>query len=486
MIRIRLTAMDSVPRYPFARLRWTMATLALALITAGPARGQAPSTPAGTLERAATLVRARAFGQAAAMLRDVLSADPANRGAKEMLAFALESMGDLEGERQVRSALVAEFPGDPRIQADYGRVLERSGEESGALRAYRRARELNARGPAPGLDAAIERMRGRTALEVGTPLALMSDPDGTASSVQAGAAVPFGPRHHLALLGTHNTASGRTHPGARTTSDALALSLVVRHGAGASWMVGPRLHVVTPRGGARTDLGVGGVIAGRARLGPWLEAEGRAELETPWDESAVTVLRGGRTTAAEGHLYSHWFSRRLLLQAGARRRRLSTLAADPHSRRRPEAWQSLRVAGADVVLWRKPGAAVQGEMLDEALISPATLSSATTLAYRRYDLSTRTTPEFASLIGLAPRGLVDEASIATTVASPRGHLGLELRAGLARDSARPARTWRAGGTVVWAPRPAARFALGYEGATELASGLVGRRRAGWLAFHADL
>jgi hypothetical protein len=459
--------------------------LTLALLTAGGrAWGQAPSAPAGTLERAAVLVKNRSFEQAATMLRRLLSVDPANRRAKEMLAFDLESMGNLKGERQVRSALAAELPDDPRIQTDYGRVLERSGDVRGALRAYRRARELSADMSAPELDAAIERMSGRTALEVGTPLAVMSDPDATASSVQAGAAVPFGSRRHLALLGTRNVADGRTVPD-RTTSDALALTLVQRNGAGASFAVGPRLHVVSPRGGARRDLGVGGAIAGRAPFGPSLEAEWRAEVETPWDEAAVTVLRGGRTTAAEGHLYSHSFSRRLLLQAGARRRQLSILAADPHSTRRTKAWQSLWLAGADVVLWRNPGASVRGEMLDEALIEPTTLSSALTLAYRHYDVSSQTTPEFSGLIGLAPRGSVDEGSVATTVVSPRGNLGLEVRAGLARDSARPARVWRAGGGVIWAPKPATRFALRYEEANEVATGLVGQRRTGWLSFHVD-
>ena len=153
---------------------------------------------------------------------------------------------------------------------------------------------------------------------------------------------------------------------------------------------------------------------------------------------------------------------------------------------RAEAWQSLWVVGADVVLWSKPAAAVRGEMLDEKLMAPATMSSALTLAYRHYDVSTRTTPEFNALIGLAPRGSVDEASIAATLASPRGNLGIELRGGLARDSARRAQMWRAGGVLMWVPKQMTRFALGYEEATEVATGLVGQRRLGWLSFHVDL
>src|SRR5206468_3579054 len=107
--------MDSA-RTRFICGRRALVMLALGLIMAGgQAWGQAPPAPGATLERAATLVRARAFEQAAAVLRDLLSVDPANRGAREMLAFDLESMGDLAGELQVRSGLAADFPDDPRI-----------------------------------------------------------------------------------------------------------------------------------------------------------------------------------------------------------------------------------------------------------------------------------------------------------------------------------------------------------------------------------
>jgi len=472
--------MERAPR------KWATAALVLALLTeSGRAWGETPSDPAGTLDRAAALVNARAFEQAAAVLRGLLSVDPANRRAKEMLAFDLESSGDLKGERQLRSTLAAEFPDDPRIQMDYGRVLERSGEEEQALRAYLRARDLSAGRSTPELDAAIERMKCRTAVEIGAPLAILSDPNATASTVRAGAAVPLGSGRHLTLLGTRNVADGRNDPD-RTASEELALTVVQRNGAGASWEAGPRLHAISPRGGSREDLGVGGAVAGRVPFGGSLEAEGRAEVETPWDEAAITMLHAGRTTAGEGHLYSHWFSRRLLLQVGARRRRLSILPVDPASARRPRAWESLWLAGADIVLWRRPGHLVRGEMLDEALIAPASLSSAMTVSYRHYDVSTTMTPEFGSVIGLVPRASMDEASAATVLASPGGHLGLELRTGLGHDTARQARTWRAGGSLIWAPAPATRFTVGYEGATEVASGLIGQRRGGWLSFHVDL
>ena len=65
-------------------------------------------------------------------------------------------------------------------------------------------------------------------------------------------------------------------------------------------------------------------------------------------------------------------------------------------------------------------------------------------------------------------------------------MGLELRAGLARDSARQARMWRAGGALIFAPKAAIRCELGYEGATEFVTGLSGRRRKVWVSFHVDL
>ena len=477
--------MNSSTRSHLVRGLQGAAALVLALIATGqPARGQAPSAPAGGLERAGALLRARAFEQARTVLRELLLVDPANRQAKELLAFDLESMGDLDGERRVRSALAGEFPDDPRIQADFGRVLERSGDEAAALRAYRRARELSAGAQALELNAAIERVQGLTAPEIVTPFSVMSDPDASVSRAQAGATLPLGSRRHVALVGTRSVASAKTRPG-ETTSQALALTLVQRSGTGASWAMGPRAFAVSPRN-APGDFGVGGVAEGRLPLSPALEADVTAGIETPWDEAAVSLLHGGRTSGAEGHLYSHAFSRRVLLQAGARTRQLSILAAQPGAELRARARQSLWLAGADAVLWRGANAAVSGEMLDESLIAPTTLSSALTLALRHYDVSSRTTPEFAAVIGLVPRAIVDEASVTTTLAAPGGRLGVELRAGLARDFARADQIWRAGGSLIWAPTRATRFALGYEGATELASGLVGRSSAGRVSFHADL
>ncbi|MGH9868509.1 MAG: tetratricopeptide repeat protein [Candidatus Polarisedimenticolia bacterium] len=446
--------------------------------------GQAPLNSVATLDQAASLIQARAFERAAIVLRNLLSVDPDDRRAMELLAFALESAGDLDGEREVRSTLAAAFPGDARIQADYGRVLERSGDERGALTAYLHARSLSPDTPDRELDTAIDRMKGRRAVEVNTPVVVLADPDATASRLQAGAAVPFGSLHHLTALAARSDAEATGSTDA-TAADYLALSCVLRHRSGAWMSVGPSLHVISPQGEPRKDVGIGGEIAGRSRLGPWFEFHASGRIQTPWDEAAVTLLHGGRTTGAEGHVYAHVFDRRLLLMAGARQRRLSILDADPNSTDRLEASQSLLVVGADVVLWRKPGVAVRGEMLDEALVAPRALSSAVTLGYRHYAVSARSTPEFDALIALEPRNAVDEASATAAIASPRGRVGLELRGGLARDTEREARMWRAGGSLIWAPRASIRFELSYEEASDTVTGIVGQRHVGSFSCHVD-
>src|SRR5262249_58810447 len=107
---------------------------------------------------------------------------------------------------------------EARIQSDYGRVLERSGDAGAALRAYRRARVLSAHAPYPGLVAAIERTRYRTAVEVAAPVTVMTEPEASASRVQAGAAIPVGPQRHVALLGTRYARTATTGPAAHTST----------------------------------------------------------------------------------------------------------------------------------------------------------------------------------------------------------------------------------------------------------------------------
>ncbi|HUD72617.1 MAG TPA: hypothetical protein VMQ62_11715, partial [Dongiaceae bacterium] len=387
-----------------------MAALALTLCGAVDAvTGQAPPPSGGALGRAEALVQSRTFEPAADLLRDILAADPRNRRAQELLAFVLESRGDRAGERRVRAALAAEYPDDPRAQADYGRVLERSGRTAEALAAYRRARSLRPGLEDPALDAAIERTRGRTAVEVATPIRTMSDPDAIADRAQAGAAVPFGSLGHLTLLAARADAESRQGSG-NSSNDLLAATLVLQRPSGASFAAGPLLHEVALDDGVLRDDAVGGAIAAQGPLGAHLVGDLNIAYDAPWEEAAVAMLHGGRVTTAEGHLYAHFRDRRLLLQIGAQGRRLSILtpeagAADPGQTDRPGADQNLAVAGADVVVWRRAGVG-RGDILDDALVAPVALPTAIVAGYRHYEVSTTTTPEFAEVIDLAPRGAV--------------------------------------------------------------------------------
>src|SRR5258705_9234440 len=100
--------MDPGQRRRFDCGRLGMAALALALVTAGGrAWGEAPSAPAGTVERAAGLVKKRSFEQTAAMVPRLLSVDPADPRGKGKLALDLEPMGDVKGGGDGAAALGA-------------------------------------------------------------------------------------------------------------------------------------------------------------------------------------------------------------------------------------------------------------------------------------------------------------------------------------------------------------------------------------------
>ena len=471
--------------------RAVIAAAALALTLLGAtnrARGQEPSS-ADRLARAEALLHERAYGPAAELLRAVLSSDPGNRRARELFAFALESAGARDEERRVRASLARDFPGDPEIQAAYGRVLERSGRGDEALAAYRRARSLRPAPPDADLDAAIDRLEGRTSIEFAAPVETLADPDATGARTGAGAAIPLGRVGHLSLTAGRATAEAREGP-ATASDDRLAASVVLRHPSGASLIVGPRYQSVSLDDGGLEDAAVGGLFAVRGPLGRWFSADLSAAARVPWDEAPVAILHGGRSDEAQAHLYAALWNRRLILQVGGQERRLSILtpdtgAADPGATLRPEATQTLLLAGADVVLWRKTGATTRGELLDDALVSPAVHPAMVMLGYRHYDVTTDTEPGFATVIDLAPRGVVDEISTTIGLFTPRGRFGVELRGGLGRDTERDARLSRIGGSFVWTPASAVRLALGYDEASDLATGLTGRRSAGTFSLHVD-
>ena len=435
------------------------------------------------IDRAAALIEARAFDQATIALEAVLARKPSDRRARELLAFVFESTGAIDRERQVRAALAADYPSDAQIQAALGRVLERAGDERGALTTYRRARGLAGSARAADIDAAIERMDGQTSTEVGGGLGALSDPDADALRTVAGTALPIANRLHLALAVTHYLVSGTTRPGS-AQAVALAPTLVLRR-SGSSLAVGPRFAAGIPGGGA-PGFSLGAAISGSATLHPHIIAELRGDLTTLWDDAALTVLHDGLQTGASGRLYVHAWQRRLVVQAGVGARRLSLLAQAPGDQMtRSDARQSLGIAGADLVAWRRPGTTLRGQILDDAFVAPAVLPSAITLSYRHYEAFSQPSAMFSQAIALAERATVDELSSTASIV-PHPTIGVEARAGAGRDSVRDAWMWRVGASLLWAPTSALRFALRYDTATEVTTGFAGRRQEGWISCHADL
>src|SRR3954467_5126718 len=134
----------------------------------------------------------------ARVLRRYLALDPKNLRGRQMLAWALEADGDLDGELAVRRSLVEDHP-TPETQRDYGRALERATSYRAASLHYQAAM-----GDGPGADNTLvtsySRMHFRITPELSGGGWVRSDPQAWDWRIQAGAALPFGPPLQTGLL----------------------------------------------------------------------------------------------------------------------------------------------------------------------------------------------------------------------------------------------------------------------------------------------
>src|SRR5215471_17306514 len=142
----------------------------------------------------------------ARVLRRYLALDPKSVRGREMLAWALEAGGDLDGELTVRRSLSDDEP-SPAHDRDYGRALERAESYAAARDRYKRAIAESGSGADATLVTSYERMRYRTTPEVAAGGSLRSDPQAWAWRAQAGGVLPFGARHSLALTAWHDSSS---------------------------------------------------------------------------------------------------------------------------------------------------------------------------------------------------------------------------------------------------------------------------------------
>lgn len=428
---------------------------------------------------------------AAQVLRRFIDRAPDNLRARHMLAWALEAQGDLAGELAVRGPLATDDP-SPASEQEYGRALERAGDYKLALTSYQLAAE-RAGTPDATLVQARDRMRYRLTPELAGGLVVRTDPTTTTERLFAGAAYPFGSRHLVSLLATHDNAHGGW-PIASSATTAVNGTLVLGARWGGWLMLGAQGRSVTEEPSlngmplqSKAGLKWGGVAEGDTPIGSAVRLNLRAELENQWAEAPVAVRENGAVTGLTGNLYVFPIpsTRDLILVTGTQTRRLM-LEPAANTSSRPLSSQFLGWAGFDYVVWQNPASMLRGQILDERLARPSDLVGAMVFSFRHYELYGRTDPDFESRIALLDRSRIDVATVVVRNALADGRFGFEVRGGLGYESTRR-NLLSQGGIALYAIGGAAsRATISYDMAQETTTGLAGRRHTGWVAYHVDI
>jgi Flp pilus assembly protein TadD len=434
----------------------------------------------------------------ARLLRRYLALDPNNVRAREMLAWALEAGGDLDGELEVRRSLSDDLP-TPAHDLDYGRALERAESFAAARDRYGRALTTEGSHADATLLTSYQRMVYRTTPELAGGASVRSDPQAWAWRVQAGAALPFGKRQTFGAFAWHD-ASTDWHANQVVGSNVLAKTgtvtgfgtqLLLARRSGASLLVGADARYTTERGtdasGAellndKGSFNFGGQAEGNADLSGYAHVNLHADFNEQWNEAPITVHEGGVMTGATGHLYLYPKSRVVLFDGGAQARRLSLSAQGTPDR--PTANQLLMWGGIDFNLWAESSRLVRTEALDERMVRRVYLNDAGVLAYRHYELVTDSSPGFR--ITLAPRASIDNGTLILRKALAGGRLGFDIHGGGGYDHIQDHVLVQAGGSFVFAASWSTRLQASYDLARETATGLPGTLQIGWLTFHADI
>jgi tetratricopeptide (TPR) repeat protein len=433
----------------------------------------------------------------AEVLRRYLTLDPSSVRGREMLAWALEAGEDLDGELDVRRSLVTDHPTRAN-ERDYGRALERAGNFRAARDAYGQA---VAGGPAPeaALVTSYERMRYRTTPELSGGAQLRSDNQAWGWRLQAGAAIPFGARHQVAMLAWHddstdwkaNQVVGSNVLAESGTVTGLGVSALLGSRRG-GWIMGSLDGRVSSTAGSDSQgaqlLGriwrfrVGGQVEGESPVASFMQVNANAAVDEQWNESPVTVEKGGTQTGGIAHLFLFPKSRVVLLDTGAAARRLTLVQQVPGPA--PIANQFTAWAGIDFNLWASPNRVVRGEGLDERMVRRTYLNDAGVLAFRHYELVTHASPTFS--ISLAPRQSVNNGTLVLRKALGDGRVGVDLHGGGGYDNARAHLLAQAGASVIVAISWSTRVLASYDVSRDTATGLTGTFQVAWLSLHADL
>jgi len=432
------------------------------------------------------------------VLRRYLALDPKNVRGREMLAWALEADGDLEGELAVRRELVQDHP-TAANEYDYGRALERATAYRDASKQYAAALH-DGDGADNTLRTSYDRMHYRVTPELAGGGSFRSDPQAWAWRVQAGAAQPFGSHHQAGLLVWHD-ASTDWHANQvvgqnvlRETGSITGLGLYAMLGrrSGSSFLLG---------GDGRFSTTTGQDAAGAQLYGPARQfafgAQGEAEmplwsiarvnlhldLNEEWNDAPVTIHEGGTMTGATGHLYLFPESRVVLIDSGVQARRLGLRPLEPGDPT-PIAQQLMAWAGIDFNLWADSTRLVRGEVLDERMVRARPINDAGILAYRHYENWANVPPDFR--IALYSRDSIDNGTFILRKAFFSGRAGVDAHGGVGYDNIQNQVLAQAGGALVAATSWSTRLTVSYDYIHQSTVGLPGTLQIGWVAFHADL
>ncbi len=442
----------------------------------------------------------------ARVLERYLSLDPKNVRGREMLAWADEADGDLDGELRVRRSLAEDLPTAVH-QKDYGRALERAANYRAASQQYQAALTATEKAgdsaDAP-LVTSYDRMRYRTTPELSAGGQVRSDGQAWSWRAQTGGAVPFGARHQVGALAWHDssedwTANHLLVPGMNPVRERGSLTgvgayVMFGHRSGASLLLGgdARYAVTTADDAAGTQVygpahetGFGGNLEADSPIGDNVQVNVHGDLNEQWNDAAVTVEEGGKMTGVTAHLYLFPKSRVFLFDGGVQERHLKLrpiMSGDAS----PASNQTLAWGGVDLNLWSDGTRLVRGESLDERMVRRTALNDAVVLTYRHYELFSSMPAEFYRRISLYSRASIDNASFVLRKAVAHGRAGLELRGGFGYDNRQEQALEQGGGAVVWSSSWSTRLMVTYDIVHQTIAGFPGILQIGWVTFHADL
>jgi tetratricopeptide (TPR) repeat protein len=442
----------------------------------------------------------------ARVLKRYLALDPKNVRGREMLAWALEADGDLQGELEVRRSLAQDLP-TAIHQKDYGRALERAANFRAASQQYHAALSATATsgdGPDNTLVVSYDRMHYRVTPEVGAGGQVRSDPQAWSWRAQAGGAMPFGAHHQIGALVWHDDAQdwNANHTlrlGMNAVREIGAVTgggayVMFGHHSGASLLLGGDARYGTARGedGAGTqtygpthETSFGGNVEADSPIGKNVQVNVHGDLNEQWNDAPVTVEEGGKMTGVTAHLYLFPKDRLFLFDGGVQERHL-TLRPLNVGDAAPASNQTLVWGGLDFNLWSDGQRLVRGESLDERMVRRTAMNDAAVLTYRHYELFASMPPEFATRISLYTRASIDNGSFIFRKVVAGGRVGFEVHGGLGYDNVQDQALEQGGTAIVWASTWSTRLLVTYDIVHQTTIGLPGTLQIGWVTFHADL